>query len=420
MGREAFSGRGSTEDVKRLQKEARKENLAKTKKKFPAQSGGTAFASNKLQAAVEQSGRQWQVYNPNKKSLVADDPWKLATWTSTAFYAPLLIPPTSRQSVLLTLAEVKQDGSREREVSDRGGGEVGRFQASKPNASALWPGWDFLELSSSTAMTPLPPVLHCSVSRGLRDRGHITSIWKVLKCWSPVPQENPPRLPSTDYRPHCPLTIYPLSKCMERIVLKTTALRLPSRFQGPVCSFAYTPKQKTQRECHPDCGRMPVFEKHLEKPKGPLPGLLFLDFSSAFQHNPGLTCWCGSWWFMDVNPRDHPLALQPSWQDRPQTCLWSGSSTTLGGVIRGPHQHWSPSRMCALPCVCFTLYTSDCRCTCQRPHFRLSFSGRTTSLTGPHHKRREKTRTAVPVEKLVGWCNRQTTSFPNVLQRRRR
>ena len=48
-------------------------------------------------------------------------------------------------------------------------------------------------------------------------------------------------------------------------------------------------------------------------------------------------------------PRDHPLALQLP--DRQTTTCCGQVIDYLGGIIRGPHQDWSPSRMCYLPCV---------------------------------------------------------------------
>ena len=71
---EAFR-RGSTEHVKRLQKEARKEIL-QNKKKFQ-HNVEDSFASNNSRQ-LWSSLQTMTGYNPNKKSLVADDPRKLA------------------------------------------------------------------------------------------------------------------------------------------------------------------------------------------------------------------------------------------------------------------------------------------------------------------------------------------------------
>ena len=71
---EAFR-RGSTEDVKRPQKEARKEIL-ENKKKF-RHKVEDSFASNNSRQ-LWSSLQTVTGYNPNKKSLVADDPRKLA------------------------------------------------------------------------------------------------------------------------------------------------------------------------------------------------------------------------------------------------------------------------------------------------------------------------------------------------------
>ena len=75
--------RGSTEDVKRLQKEARKEIL-ENKKKF-RRKVEDSFASNNSRQ-LWSSLQTMTSYNPNKKSLVADDPRKLAH-DPNCFYA---------------------------------------------------------------------------------------------------------------------------------------------------------------------------------------------------------------------------------------------------------------------------------------------------------------------------------------------
>ena len=103
-------------------------------------------------------------------------------------------------------------------------------------------------------------------------------------------------------------------------------------------------KQK-HRGCYPDCD--PCRFETPGEAKGlcpdALPGLLI-----GVQHNPASPADAEA----DGHghqPRDHPLALQPP--DRQATTCCCQVVDYLGGVIRGPHQHWSPSRMCALPCA---------------------------------------------------------------------
>ena len=133
---EAFR-RGSTEDVKRLQKEARKEIL-ENKKKFRHRVEDS-FASNNSRQ-LWSSLQTMTGYNPNKKSLVADDPRKLAH-DLNCFYASFDSTDFSAEHAA-TLAEVNRMEQRE-EVAERGGFDRGggesALQASM-STQCLWPG----------------------------------------------------------------------------------------------------------------------------------------------------------------------------------------------------------------------------------------------------------------------------------------
>ena len=183
---EAFR-RGSTEDVKRLQKEARKEIL-QNKKKF-RHKVEDSFASNNSKQ-LWSSLQTVTGYNPNKKSLVADDPRKLAH-DLICFYARFDSTDFSAERVV-TLTEVNRMEQREVLTEE----EASRCFRLVSQRSACGP--DEIP-GSSIAMTPLPlSLLLCS--RGLWN--WVTSPPSGSPQLLSLSPRNPPRLPS--------MTIVPL------------------------------------------------------------------------------------------------------------------------------------------------------------------------------------------------------------------
>ena len=319
--------RGSTEDVKRLQKEARKEIL-ENKKKF-RRKVEDSFASNNSRQ-LWSSLQTMTSYNPNKKSLVADDPRKLAH-DPNCFYAHFYSTDFSAERAA-TLAEVNRMEQREEVLTEE---EVSRCFRLVSQRSACGP-YEIPGVVLKHCHDSLAPVFTTLFQRAL-ESGHIPSIWKSSNV-VPVPKKTSPSA-LNDYRPIA-LTSIPF-KCMERIVLQRLHAATQS-FQDPL-QFAYTLNRN--RGCYPDCD--PCRFETPGEAKGlcpdALPGVL-----DGVQHNPASPADAEA----DGHghqPRDHPLALQLP--DRQATTCCGQVVDYLGGVIRGPHQHWSPSRMCALSCV---------------------------------------------------------------------
>ena len=238
----------------------------------------------------------------------------------------------------------------------------------------------FPELSSSTAMTPLPQSsLLCS--RGLWNR--VTSPPSVV----PVPKKPSPSA-LNDYRPIA-LTSIPC-KCRERIVLKRL-LAATKSFQDPL-QFAYTPNRNTEDAI---LTVTHAVLKHLEKLKASA-RMLFLDFSSAFNTiQPHLLM--RKLMVMDTN---HVIIrwLCSFLTDRPQRVVVR-SSTTLE-VSSEVRTNIGAPQGCVLSHALFTLYTSDCLCTA-KDTLQVRFSD-DTSLTGLITSENSY---RCAVEKLVGWCN---------------
>ena len=335
---EAFR-RGSTEDVKRLQKEARKEIL-ENKKKF-RHKVEDSFASNNSRQ-LWSSLQTMTGYNPNKKSLVADDPRKLAH-DLNCFYARFDSTDFSAERAA-TLAEANRMEQREEVLTEE---EVSRRFRLVSQRSACGPD----EIPGAVLKhchDSLASVFTTLFQRSL-ESGHIPSIWKSSNV-VPVPKKPSPSA-LNDYRPIA-LTSIPF-KCMERIVLKRLLVATQS-FQDPL-QFAYTPNRNTEDAI---LTVTHAVLKHLEKPKASA-RMLFLDFSSAFNTiQPHLLI--RKLMVMDTNP------VIIRWlcsflTDRPQRVVVR-SSTTLevsSEVCTNTGLLFSDSGAPAL----FTLYTPDCQCT---------------------------------------------------------
>ena len=197
---------GSTEDVKRLQKEARKEIL-QNKKKF-RHKVEDSFASNSSRQ-LWSSLQTMTGYNPNKKSLVADDPRKLAH-VLNCFYARFDSTDFSADRAA-TLAEVNRMEQREEVLTEE---EVSRLFRLVSQRNACGPD----EIPGTVLKhchDSLAPVFTALFQRSL-ESGHTPSIWKSSNV-VPVPKKPSPYA-LDDYRPIV-LTSIPF-KCMERIVLK--------------------------------------------------------------------------------------------------------------------------------------------------------------------------------------------------------
>ena len=186
--KEAFRW-GSTEDVKRLQKEARKDIL-QNKKKF-RHKVEDSFASNNSRQ-LWSSLQTMTGYNPNKKSLVADDPRKLAH-VLNCFYARFDSTDFSAERAA-TLAEVNRMEQREEVLTEE---EVSRRFRLVSQRSACGPD----EIPGAVLKhchDSLAPVFTALFQRSL-ESGHIPSIWKSSNV-VPVPKKTP-RLPSTTIVP---------------------------------------------------------------------------------------------------------------------------------------------------------------------------------------------------------------------------
>ena len=227
-GKEAFR-RGSTEDVKRLQKEARKETL-QNKKKFRHKVEDSFASHNSKQ--LWSSLQTMTGYNPNKKSLVADDPRKLSH-DLNCFYARFDSTDFSAERAA-TLAEVNRMEQRKEVLTE----EVSRRFRLVSQRSACGPD----EIPGAVLKychDSLAPVFTTLFQRSL-ESGHIPSIWKSSNV-VPVPKKPSPSA-LNDHRPIA-LTSIPF-KCMERIVLKRL-LAATQSFQDPL-QFSYTPNRNTE------------------------------------------------------------------------------------------------------------------------------------------------------------------------------
>ena len=260
---------GSTEDVKRLQKKARKEIL-QNKKKF-RHKVEDSFASNNSRQ-LWSSLQTMTGYNPNKKSLVADDPRKLAH-DLNCFYARFDSTDFSAERAA-TLAEVNGMEQREEVLTEE---EVSRRFRLVSQCNACGPD----EIPGAVLKhchDSLAPVFTALFQRSL-EAGHIPSIWKSSNVVAVPKKPSPYAL--NDYRPIA-LTSIPF-KCMERIVLKRL-LAATQSFQDPL-QFAYTPNGNTEDAI---LTVTHAVLKHLEKPKASA-RMLFLT-SRRRSTQSSLTC----------------------------------------------------------------------------------------------------------------------------------
>ena len=350
----------------------------KTKKKF-RHKVEDSFASNNSRQ-LWSSLQTMTGYNPNKKSLVADDPRKLAH-DLNCFYARFDSTDFSAERAA-TLAEVNMMEQREEVLTEE---EVSRCFRLVSQRSACGPD----EITGAVLKhchDSLAPVFTTLFQRSL-ESGHIPSIWKSSNV-VPVPKKPSPSA-LNDYRPIA-LASIPF-KCMERIVLKRL-LAATQSFQDPL-QFAYTQNRNTEDAI---LTATHAVLKHLKKPKASA-RMLFLDFSTAFNTiQPHLLM--RKLMVMDTNP------VVIRWlcsflTDRPQRVVVR-SSTTLE-VSSEVRTNTGAPQGCVLSPALFTLYTSDCRCTA-RDTLQVKFSD-DTSLTGLITTSENSYRCAV--EKLVGWCN---------------
>ena len=208
-----------------------------------------SFASNN-------SRQQWSSlqsmtgYNPNKKSLVADDPRKLAH-DLNCFYSRFDSTDFSAERAA-TLAEVNRMEQREEVLTEE---EVSRRFRLVSQRSACGPD----EIPGAVLKhchDSLAPVFTILFQRSL-ELGHIPSIWKSSTVVPVAKKPSPSAL--NDYRPIA-LRSVPF-KCMERIVLKRL-LAATQSFQDPL-QFAYTPNRNTEDAI---LTVTHAVLKHLEKP----------------------------------------------------------------------------------------------------------------------------------------------------------
>ena len=364
---------GDKDQVKQLQKEARKVILA-NKRRFQSKVEESFQSSNSRQ--LWQNLQTVTDYKPTKKPLATDDPQTLAEELNH-FFARFDQRDFSAEQAA-ALAEVnkredKQEVLTVEEVSACFKG-VNPRSACGPDAVT---GAVLKHCHSSLA-----PVFTNLFQKSL-DSSHIPPIWKTSEI-VPFPKKPSPSV-RYDYRPVA-LTPIPF-KCLERLVLRRL-LEVTGPHRDPL-QYAYCPNRSTEDAI---VTLLHSVLKHLEKPKT-YSRMLFLDFSSAFNTiQPHLMM--EKLTRMEVNP----VIIRWVYSfltGRPQCVRIGSTKSALLQTNTGAPQG------CVMSPALFTLYTADCRCSLNDV-IQVKFSD-DTSLTGLISTDETSYRSAV--EHLVGWCD---------------